>query len=159
MVTARGRRCGSIAGRRDGDQGEDIDRLRVGRRSLVVAAVAVLLVTTVGCSSQGGEGLTAWSDTWDEARGLVPERTALGSADRRDEVCSDTLGQLREIAPALREVPDPALEPPVQAWIADAESMFFECFEGRTPEEVDAEFRELHVLGTEIDAALEDLAG
>ena len=88
---------------------------------------------------------------------MIPAQEELVASDPRVPLCEQTLGELRALAGDLRDVPDPVLAPPVRAWIAEAESQFFECFEGLSDEQIGDVYDEFATLEAEVETALDRL--
>lgn len=113
------------------------------------------LVLLAGCADE--RPAPAWRATWEEALATIPAQEELVTSDARVPLCEQTLGELRTLVGDLRDVPDPVLDPPVQAWIAEAESQFFECFEGLSDQQIGGVYDELATLQAEVETALDRL--
>lgn len=113
------------------------------------------LVLLPGCADEGSA--PAWRATWEEALATIPAQEELVASDPRVPLCEQTLGELRALAGDLRDVPDPVIAPPVRAWIAEAESQFFECFEGLSDEQIGDVYDEFATLEAEVETALDRL--
>lgn len=116
----------------------------------VTVLMAVLLVP--GCSRGPVRPAPRdWSDTWVAAQELIPPQSPAGVPDAA--TCEHVLVSLREIRSELTPAPDKVLEDAVHDWLAQAEHMFFECFDaGSDPRTA---YERLDRLRQQVDAALE----
>lgn len=117
-----------------------------------MAQCALLLgsaLVTVGCGADRPTG-EAWAAEWEREQLIAPSLGDLvdGGAER----CDELTGRFREVLPRLTPSPGEALDDAVEAWVAHAESLVFDCPDDAA--EIERRLDELSVLAAEIDAGL-----
>ncbi len=126
-------------------------RRRVALQMLAAAVVAGSVAP--GCGS-GRPSLEEWEARWDEFVSRVPVETLVTDPPGASE-CSEILGELRATLPKVQPAPNDVLGAEVSAWVAFAESVFFEC-PLASGEHIgwEASALELRRLEAEVDAAI-----
>ena len=117
-------------------------------RTWVPGGLAVVLLAACGTSDR--PAASDWTETWNEAQGLVPTATELAEGGRA--YCDQLLGQLRTELPALAPAPSEAIDPALDAWSNQLRTLAFEC--PSEPSVIEQELSKLDDLETEIAAVL-----
>ncbi len=132
---------------------------RPTRAVMVLVAMVALLLTACGDDAGAPDGqrpdAAPWAATWEEVQAIVPDLDVLGDPPDAD-VCEATVSALRDARADLYPTPDELVELEVDAWMAEATSIFFECFESDIGADTIAQsYAELDRLAAEVDTALE----
>lgn len=135
------------------------DRGRVDgtpRRVLIVGSWLVLIaVGLVSCTPQR-PSREEWRESWNRVQAVVPPAHELPRPPGHD-TCSEVLGELRERAGELTPAPDEIIHDAAQAWVAHAESLFFDCFDnGESEQGIEEGYATLARLRAEVEAVLVD---
>jgi len=95
-----------------------------------------------------------WRARWVSLRELVPDPLAFEEGDR-EAACNTLLVRARRAQPRLLPTSDEALDAPIRAWLAKAESLGYECPAARGRAEAHrAALEDLRILRAEIEAGL-----
>lgn len=113
----------------------------MGRRAILV--VFLLLLAACGGSRPA---VPTWTSQWDTVRASLPTEQPL-----EQSTCERAITQLRKARVGLMPTPTDQLDGAVDAWILEAERIYFEC---PPPEGFDEAFRRLDRLASEVDALL-----
>lgn len=125
---------------------------RFARAAAWVVCSALLLAA---CGPPKAPAKDEWKRSWQDIQEVVPPPDQLERPVSR-ETCEDVLAKLREHSQELIPAPDEVIQAGAQAWVTQAEQMFFECFDPDRPDEsIDDGYDELQQLEAEVDAALE----
>lgn len=119
------------------------------------AAILALALAIPGCFGQPRPSAEVWGRTWAEVRAAVPGPDAFREASDVRELCGRILGDLHAGRKKLLPAPDEDVEHAVEAWLAFAEQIVFECpasVEGQS--RFDADLERLDWLAAEVDARL-----
>ena len=132
---------------------------RATRILVVVAAVVALVLAGCGGNSGTSDGQrpdpASWAMTWEDVQTMIPDLETLGDPPDAD-VCEATVTRLRDARNDLYPAPDELVEVEVDAWMVEATSIFFECFEADIGADTVAEsYAELDRLESEVATALE----
>jgi len=127
---------------------------RTARRgALVVIAFSLLLS---GCGRDDRPDTATWLPSWDAITSVVPAQSELGNPPDED-LCQDTLANLREQNEALLPSPSVTVDDLVTEWIAVAEAAFFDCPpEGDDINSFNDAYEELDRIEESVDTALTD---
>ncbi|GIU91318.1 MAG: hypothetical protein KatS3mg011_0224 [Acidimicrobiia bacterium] len=110
----------------------------MSHRTLVVVLVVVACVSP-------RPGLAEWTDRWDRVRQALPVADSLEKSD-----CQTALTELREARTELIPGPSERLDEMVDAWIREAETVYFDC---PPPEGFREAFTRLDQMARQVDDA------
>ncbi len=117
-------------------------------RRLASGGIAIALLA--GCGASGRPAISEWTETWNEAQELVPTEQEFAEGGRA--YCDQLLGQLRIELPALTPAPSESIDPALDAWSDQLQTLAFEC--PSNPSIVRQELSKLHNFESEIAAVL-----
>lgn len=125
------------------------DSLRRSPGRSLLAALSIAGVVVVSCGGQPAP-VGEWEVTW---RNTVAAVAEVSTPDITREQCQDLLAYLRVQKTVLGPVPLDGLETPVDRWLLEAESIFFECDLGG--EDAEQSLTTLQSLQAEVETVLE----
>lgn len=120
-------------------------------RPRLMLVVSTMLILGLSACSGGRPTFAEWLPFWTHTIGSIPGEDFV-SSDTSQEVCEQTLADLRIHQGSLLPTPDEAIDATVRDWIDVAEQVFFECppIGGFSDS-----FAELRRLEAEIDVVIE----
>lgn len=133
--------------------------------TLVVLPLVALALVLAACSSRGTTSdsqssrpdVAAWMSVWNDTRALIPSIDALG-VPPDTAICEQTVVDLRTARQDLYPTPDDLVTTELDNWMAEATSIFFECFESDIGAETVTEgYAELTRLEAEVTTAIDSI--
>lgn len=135
-------------------------------RSRTLPVVVAFTLVLTGCGSDGDDAsdgsasppdVATWTVVWNDTRALVPDIDTLG-VPPDTAVCEQTVVDLRTAREELYPTPDVLVTTEVDKWMAEATSIFFECFDRDIgADTVTDGYAELVRLEAEVTAAIDSI--
>lgn len=122
-------------------------RASQGRFALATALLTAFFATACG---NGTEVASEWETIWGNTLSAFMEASTSAPSE---EQCQDMLGYLRVQRTVLSPVPLEDLEPSVDRWFREAESVFFDC--DLADEAAQESLETLEAIEAEVEAVLE----
>lgn len=119
----------------------------------IVAILITFALLLAGCADDGRPATDAWRTEWDAVTGSMPTLADLGSPPDQD-LCSETLGRLREAPDDLLPSPTAATDGPVREWLRVAEGAMFECPPTGSSGSMESAYEDLAAFEAEVEASL-----
>jgi hypothetical protein len=134
------------------NQSTVVDGIRRPGSTVLLAVVLVLAMLVPSCSDD--PSLADWESSWQQIQqALPPLSTVMGGEP--GEICSATVGALREAAADLITAPNQDLATAFLTWSDFTEGVFFECPPtGGAHAGFEASYEEIARLAIEVDALL-----